>query len=94
MPFRNGQTVKWKVKIKYLRNAILDAEDTEEGAEKLGKKIYRILSSKAYSKYFEDFEIQQGWELEDFCSACKQDDLNSMLDELYDYCDGALIWIE
>jgi len=83
----------WQVKVKGLRKAIRNAQDSDEGAKALGEVIYNILSSKEYIKYFASFEMVHGWDLEDFALTTGKEDLNNMLDEFYDYCDEVRIWI-
>lgn len=93
MPYRNGQIVNWKVKIKGIR-PLLSNDDSDENAKKVGKEIYEILNLNMYQKYFKDFFYETGIMLDDlnFIENCKH--LNDILEIFYDFCDGNLIWIE
>jgi len=85
---------KWKVTIRGLRKEILLAEDSDQGAIDLGRTIIKITERNKYKKYFEDFEYQQGWDLDEFGSVMNKEELNNLLSEFYDYCDRNGIWID
>jgi hypothetical protein len=68
---------------------LLTADNSDENAIKTGKKVYKILTSTIYKKYFKDFEF-----LEDFNNCVGLDDFNGTLELFYDYCDENLIWID
>lgn len=88
MPYRNGKIVDWKVKVKGIRS-LLNSDCSDENAIKTGKEIYKTLTNSIYKKYFENFDI-----LEDFNNVLGLEDFNGMLNEMYDYCDTNLIWID
>ena len=93
MPYRNGEIVKWKVRIKRLRSLL--GEDTSvENSQKVGKEIYKILNYKMYQKYFKEYDYETGMMLDEFLfiEDCKH--LNQLLETFYDYCDSNLIWID
>jgi len=78
----------WKKKIKGIKELLTD-DNSNEGAIEVSKKVYSILTSKRYAKYFEDFE----W-IVDFYYCEGLDHFNNTLALLYDYADANLIWIE
>lgn len=93
MPYRNGKIVKWNVRIKGIRS-LLGEDDSIENSKKVGKEIYKILTSNKYSKHFEDFGLETVRELDEFNNIIDCENLNSILSDLYDYCDANLIWID
>lgn len=93
MPIRNGKRVNWKVKVKGIR-PLITSDTSLKYANYAGKEIYKILTSKRYGKYFEDFEHDALIDLEEFNHVEDCDHLNSLLHDLYDYCDANLIWID
>ena len=93
MPIRNGKIVKWRAYIKGIRH-LLTKDDSNENAKKVGKEIYKILDLSIYKKYFKDFADMIGFDLDEFNYVQDVDGLNSLLDDLYDYCDANLLWIE
>lgn len=89
MPYRNGKIVNWKLKVKGLRN-LLNTDETDEEAQRVSKEIFKLLTNSVYKRYFENFD-----QLVDFNIYVETtEELNSLLDELYDYCDDNLIWID
>jgi len=78
---------QWKVKIKGLRE-LLSSDNSDENAIKVGKQIYKLLTRKSYNKYFVDFAL-----LEDFNYIINVEDLNHLLNDMYDYCDEQRIWV-
>ena len=88
MPYRKGKVVNWQVKVKGIRPLLTD-DNSDENAKETGKKVYQILTSQRYSRYFRDFE-----DLDEFLYLEGLDHFNDILDRLYDYCDDNLIWID
>ena len=89
MPYRNGKIVNWKVKVKGIKE-LLNTNESNEEAKRVGKEIYKIITSERYYKYFEDFD-----RLDDFDVYVETvEELNDLLNDMYDYCDGELIWID
>jgi len=86
MPYRNGKLVDWKVHVKGIRELLTDDASTEN-AKKVGKKVYEIVTSNKYKKFFDplEYDMYTGYLLEDF---------NELLNALYDWADANLIWIE
>ena len=93
MPYRNGQIVRWKTKIKGIR-PLLTEDDSDENAQKVGKEIYKIVTSSLYKKYFKIYEDDMLEPLDSFLFVEDCEHLNSLLSTLYDYCDANLIWID
>lgn len=93
MPIRNGKIVKWKVRVKGIKKLLTDDTSIKE-AQRVGKEIYKILTSDKYKKYFEDFEDTSVYELIELNDVVDCQDLNNLLDAVYDYCDANLIWID
>ena len=91
MPIRNGKVVKWKVTIKGIRS-LFTKDESDETAKKVGLGIYTILTSDRYINYFKDFE-REGM-LNEFTYVQNTEELNLLLNDLYDYCDANLIWID
>jgi len=85
--------IKWRVKIKGIRT-LLTEDDSVDEAKRVGKEIYKILTSNLYKSYFRNFESQTTRELEEFNQIVDCEDLNGLLNDLYDYCDANLIWID
>lgn len=88
MPYRNGKAVNWEVKVRGIKELLTD-DNSNENAIKVGEKIYDILTSQRYAKYFEEFDY-----LNDFICIDYVYQLNGVLSLLYDYADENLIWIE
>jgi len=84
---------QWKLKIKGIRK-LLSGDDSVETAKRVGKQIFNLLNSNMYKKYFEDFDFETGRELEEFNHVIDCNDLNSILHDLWNYCDNNLIWVE
>ena len=80
----------WQLKVKGLRS-LLNTDETNEEAQKVSKKIYKLLTiNPRYYKAFKDFD-----RLEDFNGFVETvEELNDLLNEMYDYCDNNLIWID
>jgi len=77
----------WKVKIRGIRELLTD-DNSDENAILAGKKVYKILTSKRYEKYFENFV-----ELDNFNYVEGLSHFNELLNDMYDYCDRKRIWI-
>jgi len=95
MPYRNGKIVNWKVKIKGIKELLTD-DTSDENAQRVGKEVYKILTSKRYGKYFEDFGMGRNMSfycLDEFDTVDTCEYFNVLLNELYDYCDAKLIWL-
>jgi len=88
MPYRNGQLVNWKVKVRGLR-PLLTEDNSDKNAIKVGKKFYKILTSSLYKRYFKEFD-----DLDEFQDVEGLEHFNDVLNRLYDYCDENLIWID
>ena len=81
--FARRQPWKGKVRIKgLLTNEDLSSEKIKE----LGKKVAARLRLQ---KLFDDEVI-----IEEFENVDDQDEFNSILEDLYDYCDAVRIWVE
>lgn len=79
----------WKVKIKGIRG-LLNTDEGNREAQRVSKKIYKILSCSLNLKYFKNFD-----RLEDFNGfVMTTEDLNILLSDMYDYCDNERIWID
>lgn len=87
MPYRNGKLFTWKVRVSGIKCLLTDNESDKQ-AQYVSKRIYQILTSKLYKSHFKTFIS-----LEKFNSVITCNDLNNMLDKMYDYCDANLIWI-
>ena len=87
MPIRNGKAVNWKVKITGVKNLLSD-DNSDKNAIKVGKNVYKILTSKQYAKYFKEFD-----DLDEFVYIENLEHFNYTLDLLYNYADDNLIWI-
>ena len=77
----------WKVKIRGIKE-LLNTDETDEEAKRVGKGIYKALISKQYRRHFEDFD-----DLDEFDYIENIQHLNYALNLLYDYADANLIWI-
>ena len=89
MPYRNGKIVNWKVKVKGIR-ALLNTDESNTEAQRVGKEIYKIITGKRYYRHFEGFD-----RLADFDVYIETtEELNDLLNDMYDYCDENLIWID
>lgn len=90
MPYRNGQLVDWKHKLKIKHTLTNDC--SLEGVKKTSKAIARILGTAKNKKILADFLAD--WELEDIASFDDCEDFNAWMSDLYDFCDARLIWVE
>ena len=88
MPYRNGQVVGWKHKVKGLRE-LLNTDDTDTNVINVGKKVYKLLNNSLYKKWFVNFN-----DLDEFLFIDGLEAFNDLLDRLYDYCDENLIWVD
>ena len=79
----------WKVKVKGIR-PLLSGNGSDEEAKRVSKKIYKILSSSLYLKYFDDFDRVADFDVYVETS----EELNELLNDMYDYCDAERIWID
>ena len=84
--------MNWKVKIGGIKQLLSDDTSNKE-AKRVGSIIYKIISSKTYTKYFEDFSYETGTDIEEFSEIIDCKDLNGLLNDLYNYCDTNRILI-
>lgn len=87
MPIRNGQIVGWERNLK-IKHLFSDDGDTQKSA----------IDVRAFVTKFVDKNPQYET-LRDIVDQLDDDDIgkhefNGVLDELYDYCDENLIWVE
>ena len=78
----------WRVKVKGIR-PLLTEDDSDINAIKVGKDVYKILTSPAYRNYFEDFQ-----DLDELLHLDGLNHFNDVLNRMYDYCDAERIWID
>ena len=84
MPIRNGVRVGWEHRIDVER--FLTMEESPEAVRESMDNIYRVLKSHPC---FNDFEMLDLFREED-----DLEEANDLLNEMYDYADANLIWIE
>ena len=90
MPIRNGKTVNWKVKVKGLR-ALLNTNESDEEAQRVSREIYKLITDNPiYNKAFKGFD--RLYDFENYIETIEE--LNDLLNDMYDYCDENLIWID
>lgn len=90
MPLRNGKIVNWKVKVKGLRS-LLNTEESDEEAQRVSQEIFKLLTNSIYKRHFEDFDRLYEFD-KGFVETVEE--LNDLLNDMYDYCDENLIWID
>lgn len=80
----------WRIKVKGIR-PLLSASEEDREAQRVSQEIYKILTCNLYYEYFKNFN-----RLEDFGNGFIEttEDLNILLDDMYDYCDMERIWID
>ena len=75
----------WKCKIR-IKDLLTNKDLSPEEIKELGKKVAARLRLQ---KLFDDEVI-----IEEFENVDDQDEFNSILEDLYDYCDAVRIWVE
>ncbi len=82
--------MKWKIKVKGLRN-LLSNNDSNEEAKKASNKIVKLITNNPrYLNAFRNFD-----RLYDFANYVETTtELNDLLNDMYDYCDKNSIWID
>ena len=75
----------WKCKVR-IKDLLTNKDLSPEEIKELGKKVAARLRLQ---KLFDDEEI-----IENFENVDDQDEFNSILDDMYSYCDLVRIWVE